>query len=521
MPWGGDEREDDPDATEFIRELANETPTDLGAGRLGAWGWVISFVCAAVAGVQVFNLTKSLPAEPYDQSGPKLLTRNTTRRAWNATFEIMKGRIKRVAMLGVPGIGKSRNLALGLWHGVTGNLPEGFRQPEAIVYEAREGAAVFLFTKGQDGKWKAQRLPMSEWAADACPYLRDPNNWYLVDAFEEKPTNKFYAKTWLACSPERDHYSKFIKDGGCCVYIESWSKSELEAASCQIQSAPGCDMLKRYDKIGGNLRALLSAEAAFNKYVKDQESEAENWQHLQPAFKGSLDNQGKKLLTRLFTYISKDAREYEVDFCCAGAAALVANAHYDKLVELWSKQDEPARYWFQKFVGPLLTFSWFHKNFAAWTITNEGSADRASWQRERCDDLKIAENLQLLECDSTTIFEDRWQMALQKATLSQQVLSSPAGYPGIDYLLEFNHGIQVTTAGKHNLALQFREKLKTMFNGTRHSFTLTFLTTGDPERFAPVGGDFNALRDMAGPGKLFDNVRVQVVQIPKTLNSLS
>ena len=274
MPWGGDEREDDPDATEFIRELANETPTDLGEGRLGAWGWVISFVCAAVAGVQVFNLTKSLPAEPYDQSGPKLLTRNTTRRAWNATFEIMKGRIKRVAMLGVPGIGKSRNLALGLWHGVTGNLPEGFRQPEAIVYEAREGAAVFLFTKGQDGKWKAQRLPMSEWAADACPYLRDPNNWYLVDAFEEKPTNKFDAKTWLACSPERDHYSKFIKDGGCCVYIESWSKSELEAASCQIQSAPGCDMLKRYDKIGGNLRALLSAEAAFNTYVKDQKSEA-------------------------------------------------------------------------------------------------------------------------------------------------------------------------------------------------------------------------------------------------------
>ena len=79
----------------------------------------------------------------------------------------------------------------------------------------------------------------------------------------------------------------------------------------------------------------------------------------------------------------------------------------------------------------------------------------------------------------------------------------------------------MTTAGKHNLALQFREKLKTMFNGTRHSFTLTFLTTGEPERFAPVGGDFNALRDMAGPEKLFDNVRVQVVQIPKKRNSLS
>ena len=98
---------------------------------------MISFVCAAVAGVQVFNLTKSLPVEPYSESGPKPLTRNTTRRAWKATFELMKNNTKRVAMLGVPGIGKSRNLALGLWHLVTGQLPDGIPQPEAIVYEAR------------------------------------------------------------------------------------------------------------------------------------------------------------------------------------------------------------------------------------------------------------------------------------------------------------------------------------------------------------------------------------------------
>ena len=484
---------------------------------------MISFVCATVAGVQVFHLEKSLPVEPYSQSGPKLLTRNTTREAWKASFKLMKENgIKRVAMLGVPGIGKSRNLALGLWHGVTGRELEGVQQPEAIVFEARQSKTVFLFTKGQDGQWKAESLAMEDWKPSACPYLKNTSNWYLVDAFQADNPIMLAAKTVLACSPERDHYSKFIKDGGCCVFIESWSKSELQVALGQIvASAEMPSRLSRYDQIGGNLRALLSAEADFNKYVKDQKSEAKDWQHLQPAFSGSLDNQGKKLLTRLFTYISKDARQYEVDFCCAGAAALVANEHYEKLVELWSKQDEPARYWFQKFVGPLLTFSWFHKKFAAWTITNEGSADRASWRRERCDDLKIAENLQLLECDSTTIFEDRWQKALEKGTLSQQVLSSPAGYPGIDYLLEFNHGIQVTTAGKHNLALQFREKLKTMFNGTRHSFTLTFLTTGEPERFAPVGGDFNALTNMAGPSKLFDNVCVQVVQIPKTLNSLS
>ena len=137
---------------------------------------MISFVCAAVAGVQVFDLETSLPVEPYNESGPKLLTRNTTRQAWTAIFERMKAGIKRVAMLGVPGIGKSRNLALGLWHGVTGKKLEGIQQPESIVFEARQSKTVFLFTKDQDGEWKAESLPMSKWAADSCEYLKKPNN---------------------------------------------------------------------------------------------------------------------------------------------------------------------------------------------------------------------------------------------------------------------------------------------------------------------------------------------------------
>ena len=484
---------------------------------------MISFVCATVAGVQVFDLTKSLPVKPYGQSGPRLLTRNTTRQAWQASFKLMSNGIERVAMLGVPGIGKSRNLALGLWHLVTGKeLPSEILQPEAIVFEARQSSKVFLFTKGQDG-WKAQSQSMRTWDAAACPYLKDCNNWYLVDAFETRTsTFMLSAKTVLACSPERAHYSNFIKGGGCCVYVESWSKSELQVALGEIQTTMNVDdVLKRYDKIGGNLRVLLSTEPYFNQYVQEQQSEAKDWQHLQPAFSGILDNQGKQLLTRLFTYISTDGLKYQVGFVSANAASMLANLHYEKLVDLWSSPHEPSRYWFEKFVGPLLTFSWFQKKFAAWTITNMGFADRAVWQRDRCDDLMVAENLRLVECDSAAIFEERWRRALQKGTPSKQVLSSPAGYPGIDYLLEFNHGIQVTKSGTHNMAKEFRDKLKNIFSSTEgsHNFTLTFLITGDPQKFTPATGDFNQFMAMAGEGKLFNNVRVQVVQIPKTLNS--
>ena len=82
---------------------------------------------------------------------------NTTRRAWKATFELMRNGTKRVAMLGVPGIGKSRNLA--------------------IVFEARQSRKVFLFTKGQGGEWKAQSQSMRTWDAAACPHLQNSKNW--------------------------------------------------------------------------------------------------------------------------------------------------------------------------------------------------------------------------------------------------------------------------------------------------------------------------------------------------------
>ena len=188
---------------------------------------MISFVCATVAGVQVFDLKTSLPVEPYGQSGPRLLTRNTTRQAWQASFKLMSNGIKRVAMLGVPGIGKSRNLALGLWHLVTGKeLPSKILQPEAIVFEARQSSKVFLFTKGQDG-WKAQSQSMRTWDAAACPYLKDCNNWYLVDAFETRtPTFMLSAKTVLACSPDRAPLFEFRqRRRPAASIVEAWSKS--------------------------------------------------------------------------------------------------------------------------------------------------------------------------------------------------------------------------------------------------------------------------------------------------------
>ncbi|CAE7871193.1 unnamed protein product, partial [Symbiodinium necroappetens] len=496
--------QDDPDATEFIRGLAKAKPTDLGAG------------------VQVFELTKSLPAEPYQQSGSKLLTRNTTRQAWKATFTVMQTGIKRVAMLGIPGIGKSRSLALGLWHLVTGELLQGLSQPVAIVYEAREGVKVYFFTKDQSGQWKAQSRSMHQWDAASCEHLTCADNWYLVDAYNTLSTGKFIARTVLACSPDRKHYSNFLKDGGRCVYCESWSKSELEAAHTRID---GCDlktMLERYDKIGGNLRALLLDEDTFKKYVRDQNSEAVDWSRLRPAFCGTLDNQDKILLTRLFTYVSKDGLDYKVDFCCTGVAAQLADMHYNNLVQMWSDpNDSNSRKWFENFVGPLLTSPWCRQQkLAAWTITNKGK-EKTTWNHS--NPFEVVDVLELLECDTSEVFDHRWRAAVGQ-DLKKKLLHSPDLYPGIDYLLEFNHGISVMNSLSHNIAPLFLDKLRGAFEGhTEHSFTLTFFITGAPASFKPKSGqEFNNLMALAKePNPVFKNVHVQVVQIPKTREPLT
>ena len=487
---------------------------------------MISFVCAAVAGVQVFNLTKSLPVEPYSESGPKLLTRNTTRTAWKATFELMKNNTKRVAMLGIPGIGKSRNLALGLWHLVTGQLPDGIPQPEAIVFEAREGGAVFLFTQGQDG-WKAQSKSILTWDAAASPYLKKPNNWYLVDASETKTsTLKLFAKTVIACSPDPKHYSQLVKSGEC-VFAEAFRWAEVEACYEQLETQVNQEeMRQRFQQVGGALRTLLASDEGYSRAVKLQGVEVRDFTTVERAFAGDLSTFAeKKMPTRLFTYLSADGISNSVTVCSPGAAELIVDQHYDKLVALWSAAGKPvSRYALEECVGPLLTTFWQGKQgFAAFEVTNaaQPAGKRAQWNRTPVNDFQLKEGLQLLECDTDQIFDDRWRKAVQKGSLEGRVLHSPENYPGIDYLLDFNHGISVTTSLKHDIAKAFREKLVEMFGKISQpcSFTLTFLITGEPHKFTPNRSDYTALMDM--PEKLFDNVRVQVVQIPKTRNSLS
>ena len=65
---------------------------------------------------------------------------------------------------------------------------------------------------------------------------------------------------------------------------------------------------------------------------------------------------------------------------------------------------------------------------------------------------RLKKGLQLLECDTEKIFDTRWREAVKKGSLDKCVLHSPERYSGIDYLLDFNHGISVTSSALHSIA---------------------------------------------------------------------
>ena len=457
-------------------------------------------------GVEVLQLDTCLPAKPYAESGPKLLTRKTTRTAWKAIFQVMESGAERVAMLGIPGIGKSRSLALGLWY-LLGNERPDWVEPKVIVWEARLGQRVFFFMKDFKGEWKARSMALSQWHPDTCKYLQDENNWYLVDTHEVYKTGAFNAKTVKACSPKWQHYSDFIKHGEA-VYVEAWNEEELKEAYPYLHADVQLDvMVKRFRRVGGNLRVLLKSEAYYQKQLEAQRGQAADFKQVKNALLGDLES------TRLFTYKSENWTDVRIAVASPGAKEVLATAQYEKFVQYWSGHDPRANYWFEDWAGILLTCSlWSGKTLWPYNI----SSTSKKLPNTRLDQsFVIPFGFALEEIATEDLFEQQWKEAVQQKSLGKRLLRCPNNYPGIDYLLDFNHGIQVTNAMQHSIAPSFVEKLKYVFAGVPgQDFTLTFLNTGDAKFFKPEKkAELENLMQMTE----FHKIHVQAIQVPKSL----
>ena len=158
-----------------------------------------------------------------------------------------------------------------------------------------------------------------------------------------KPPSSWPAKTVIACSPDRGHYSDFVKSGGQCVYVEAFSWAEVEACHPELETdVEKKEMRRRFQQVGGALRTLLADDAVYDDAVQLQEVEAQDFATVERAFAGDLGvSEEKKMPTRLFTYRSVDGISREVKICSPGVAALLVKTHYDQLVTLWKDADKP------------------------------------------------------------------------------------------------------------------------------------------------------------------------------------
>lgn len=125
----------------------------------------------------------------------------------------------------------------------------------------------------------------------------------------------------LSCSPDRNHYSYFVKDGGQCVFVEAFRLTEVEAChpwfETQVKQE---DMRERFQQVGGALRTLLASDAIYEEAVQLQRAEAKDFMTVQRAFEGDLSTfEDKKMPTRLFTYLSADGISKKVTVCSPAA----------------------------------------------------------------------------------------------------------------------------------------------------------------------------------------------------------
>ena len=466
-------------------------------------------------GVEVLKLERCLPAKPYAESCPELLTRKTTRTAWKAIFQVIE-KEERVAMLGIPGIGKSRSLALGLWYLIGKERPDwvpDWVQPKVIVWEAREGGRVFFFMKNSNGQWKARSQSLKSWDSGACKYLQDEKNWYLVDTYGKQDTLKLAAKTVKACSPDPEHYSNFIKDGRS-VYVEAWNEEELREAYPYLHADVELDvMVKRFQQVGGNLRALLRDQDYYQKQLEAQRTQADDFKQVKNALLGDIDTPEKKISTRLFTYKSENGTDSRIVLSSAGAEQVLIETQYAKLMEFCCSRDEKSNYWFEEFAGVFLRSSaWAKETLKPYSITDTSTK---SPNTQLPQPFATPFGYSLEEIATPDLFEQQWKEAVQQKSLGKRLLRCPNNYPGIDYLLDFNHGIQVTNAMQHSIAPRFVEKLKSAFAGVPgQNFTLTFLITGDAKRFKlEKKAELENLMQMTE----FHKIHVQAIQVPKSL----
>ena len=184
---------------------------------------------------------------------PALLKSLYVWRVYEDLFEIIwknqqdvdsEERLKRMAITGTPGTGKSIFLFFILW-----KLANMETRRTVILHRQMERGCIYVFQ--DSGCWETFNYP------EIASLLKDVNTWYLTDTLDPPPA-KVGAVTILVSSPARRHYSTFPKllPIPSLHYLPLWSLEELKLVGSSYRKKPEI-VEERFSKIGGVARYVL------------------------------------------------------------------------------------------------------------------------------------------------------------------------------------------------------------------------------------------------------------------------
>jgi hypothetical protein len=173
---------------------------------------------------------------------PSHLSHLYIRQCYIDMFKIIEDNVamkcQRFALTGTHGVGKSVFLFYMLWRlaRIQGN-------ETIVLHRACDGNRVFVFTK--TNCYQTFGLERVHHMLD------DPATWYLTDTLTPPP-GQYLATTILVASPDRRHYSEFLKHtlGVHLHFMPVWSLDEvLDVVS--KRSLPEDVVVERFHMIGG------------------------------------------------------------------------------------------------------------------------------------------------------------------------------------------------------------------------------------------------------------------------------
>jgi hypothetical protein len=268
--------------------------------------------------LEVYPLTEGLFSDAA--TCPWLVIRPETKALWAQVDTILSGTMKQhVAVIGTPGIGKSR--------GLTYELRRCLQEGRLVYYQETKMDMVYAFVpvaapKGNGIIYRGFSVPLK----DLSPYaLASSATYFLIDAGEADrwTVRSGETKAVMACSTDRMHFSEWTKDSGTELYMAGWDQDGLVAAAPfmtpkQQTTTPGLpldwleeDQIRvRADKVGPIPRSVLHFEkhqSTKSTIISTAASLSENPRVLQALLSGSFEevfgkDTNEKVNSRLFGF---------------------------------------------------------------------------------------------------------------------------------------------------------------------------------------------------------------------------